>query len=436
MSRKILAWVLAGIISVLLISGCSSGAGEQSGTDSSQTKEEETDAGILPSDAGVGIAYAEGAEEYTAAFIRKLREYFTAAGVPGDKIGEKSGPAGEIAGYAKELIGSGCSVLIIGNADPKDVPGITNAADKAGVPVLYFGTDPGEEETSRWEKNKLKAAYVGSTFLEAPAKRADILEAVGLEEIDQSGDEEIGVLVLGSEEEKPGDIVNQETVNMLKERSLPVRLLSEEEEIGEETDTSEEAAPEEASEEEPEAEEEETEASEDTQDEEETDETDSDPAAARRDAAGEEVIRCMEEYGNELEVILCSDDTQALGALDAVRDEKRLVGHDVLILGFECSSESLREAAAGNIVSTFFRDFMEQSKITSETALALLRGESVQARTDLAYVSVTVDNAQEILDITLKALDSAGTDEEDGEASEDGENPEEGEDTEEDNTGE
>ena len=433
MSRKILAWILAGIISVLLISGCSSGAGEQNGTDAdaAQTGKEENGASVLPSEAGVGIAYTEGEEEYTAAFIQKLREYFTTAGVPEDQIREKSGSAGEIAGLAGELIDSGCSVLVIGNADPGDVPEITNAADKAGVPVLYFGTDPGEKETDRWEKKKLRAAYVGSTCQEAPAKRADVLEAVGLEEIDQSGDEEIGVIVLGSGEEKPGDAVNQETVNALKERGLPVLMLQEEsDESGEDTDTADEALTEEAADEEPERDEEEAGTAEEAQDEADTEETENDPAMARRDAAKEEVIRCMEEYGNELEVILCSDDTQALGALDAVSEEKRLVGHDVLIFGFECSSESLREAAAGNIISTFFRDFMEQSKITSEAALAFLKGESAQARTSCEYVSVTVDNAQEILDITLKALDAGGTDEgedTDSGETEDGEDPEEGE---------
>ena len=149
------------------------------------------------------------------------------------------------------------------------------------------------------------------------------------------------------------------------------------------------------------------------------------------------MIRCMEEYGKELEVILCSDDIQALGALDAVRDEKKLVGHDVMIFGFDCSSESLREAASGSIVNTFFRDFMEQSKTLSETALALLRGDSAKVRSSCEYVSVTVDNAQEILDITLKSLDAGQKDEEDEESSEDGEtgdaseeNETEGEDTE------
>ena len=423
MSRKILAWILTGIISVLLIGGCSAGTGGQNGTDTDtgQTNEEAA-ADALPSEIRVGIACAGADEEYPTAFINKIKEYFVAAGVVEGRITQKRGASEEIAGFARELIGSGCSVLVIGNADPKDVPGITDAADEAGAVVLYFGTDPGEAETARWEEKKLRASYAGSTYAEASSKRADVLETAGIEEIDQSGDEEIGVLVLGSGGEEPGDAVNQETLRILGERGLPVRMLEEEaDESGEETDTAEEA----------------DESGEETDTAEEANAAEEDPASNRRNEAREEVIRCMGGYGTALEGILCSDDIQALGALDAVRDEKKLVGHDVMIFGFDCTSESLREAASGSIVNTFFRDFMEQSKTLSETALALLRGDSAKVRSSCEYVSVTVDNAQEILDITLKSLDAGQKDGEDEESSEDGEtgdaseeNETEGEDTE------
>ena len=436
MSRKILAWILTGIISVLLIGGCSAGTGGQNGTDTdTEQTNEEAAADALPSEIRVGIACAGADEEYPSAFINKIKEYFVAAGVVEGRITQKRGAAEEIAGFARELIGSGCSVLVIGNADPKDVPGITDAADEAGAVVLYFGTDPGEAETARWEGKKLRASYAGSTYAEASSKRADVLETAGIEEIDQSGDEEIGVLVLGSGGEEPGDAVNQETLRILGERGLPVRMLEEEaDESGEETDTAEEA---DESGEETDTAEEADESSEETDTAEEANAAEEDPASNRRNETREEVIRCMEEYGKELEVILCSDDIQALGALDAVRDEKKLVGHDVMIFGFDCSSESLREAASGSIVNTFFRDFMEQSKTLSETALALLRGDSAKVRSSCEYVSVTVDNAQEILDITLKSLDAGQKDGEDEESSEDGEtgdaseeNETEGEDTE------
>ena len=92
MSRKILAWILTGIISVLLIGGCSAGTGGQNGTDTDtgQTNEEAA-ADALPSEIRVGIACAGADEEYPTAFINKIKEYFVAAGVVEGRITQKRG---------------------------------------------------------------------------------------------------------------------------------------------------------------------------------------------------------------------------------------------------------------------------------------------------------------------------------------------------------
>ena len=112
----------------------------------------------------------------------------------------------------------------------------------------------------------------------------------------------------------------------------------------------------------------------------------------------------MSDYGENLEVILCANDMQALGAWDAVNEEKRKVGHDVLIMGFDAVMDSLAEVAAGNIRSTFFNDFMEQSQNASTAVLAFLKGNGAGSQASMMseYVNVTVDNAQEILDIAGK----------------------------------
>ena len=125
-----------------------------------------------------------------------------------------------------------------------------------------------------------------------------------------------------------------------------------------------------------------------------------------RERAKEQVLDWMKEYGKQLDVILCADDMQALGAWDAVSEEKKRVGHDVLIMGFDSNTESLEEVAAGNIRSSFFNDFMEQSKNASDAVLAYLKGIEVQRCAMSEYVSVTVDNAQEILDISMKTQEN------------------------------
>ena len=77
-------------------------------------------------------------------------------------------------------------------------------------------------------------------------------------------------------------------------------------------------------------------------------------------------------------------------------------------MGFDAHTESLAEVAAGNIYSTFFNDFMEQSQNASNTVLAFLKGAGADQGAEMIseYVSVTVDNAQEILDIAGKMQES------------------------------
>ena len=367
MDRKIIAMILTGIISVLLITGCSSKneGKEVSGTDTTQAQEETAakpadSSVILPADARIGIAYAQDSSEFTTLFLNKVQGNLVAAGIPEESIERSVGSKEELADIAQELISSGCSVLMVGNADENNAPGITDAALKAGIPVLYFGTSPGEKEISRWKDKEMKAAFVGSTFANSAAKRAELIDNLGLEKADFDEDGEIGIAVLSTGEEMAGDQVNADTLKSLEELGVSFFELTpdDEEDVYKGTD---------------------------------------------REESKDQVITWMSDYGKELDIILCADDSQALGAAEAVNEEKKRVGHDVLIMGFDAYSDSLQEAAAGKIFSTFFNDFMDQSQNASNTVLAFLKGAGADQSSMISeYVSVTVDNAQEILDIAGK----------------------------------
>ena len=423
MYRKITGLLIAGIISVLLITGCSSGKEDLnvSNTDTTQIEAQtDGDGTPLPSESGIGIIYVPEKGEFTEAFIKKLKGYLLSAGVSEDRIEIRSGSSGEIAGIAKEMAGSGVTALIAGNISQEAAPAVTDAASKAGIPVLFFGADPGEKETQRWEKKKIRAAYVGSSYAEAAAKRADVLEGLGLENIDQNEDEEIRLVVLGSGEERPGDAVNTETISILEDRGFTLNVFEEpgsgedEDSTAEEENTEGEAAEEDTAVEENaegEAAEEDI-AVEENADAETAEEEMSPEEQRERDSARDLMISYMDEYGREIEVVMCSGDAQALGVMDAVNEEKRKVGHDVVILGFDCGPDSLREVAAGRIASTFFDNFLEQSKTASDLVLAMIRGDAVNSRNISEYVSVTVDNAQEIQDISMSVQDEDSEEEE------------------------
>ena len=376
---KIFALTLTGIISFVLVTGCSSSTGSTENPNADATQKEAgvvegktqgESAAVLPGEARIGIAYPEGDDEFTNLFITKTISYLVSAGIPEENITRMSGAEEELAENVKKLVDDKCSVLMVGGADENTAPGITDAAVKAKIPVVFFGTSPGEAEIARWESEGYRAAYVGSTYGQAAQKRADLLDGTDLEKLDPAKDDNVGLVVLSTEADKPGDAVNRDTLELVKELDHPIYVLTEEEEDSEASEEGESSREE------------------------------------VRERAKEQVLDWMKEYGKQLDVILCADDMQALGAWDAVSEEKRLVGHDVLIMGFDSNRESLEEVASGNIRSTFFNDFMEQSSNASNAVLAFLKGIAVEPVKTSEYVSVTVDNAQEILDISVTVQES------------------------------
>ena len=102
MNRKIIATILTGIITVLLITGCSSKTEDKdvsgAGTTQSEKKEEKKEENpvILPADSQIGIAYAEDSSEFMSFFLNKVQGNLVSAGIPEGSIERAQGSAEEL----------------------------------------------------------------------------------------------------------------------------------------------------------------------------------------------------------------------------------------------------------------------------------------------------------------------------------------------------
>lgn len=430
MNRKSIGLLLAFVTWFLLLTGCSAETG-QSGSGTGATNETAQEESVeiasgLPSEAKIGVVYARDIGTFSERFTGRLKGYLIQAGVSEDKIIERAVSAEELPDAVKDLVDEKCTVLVVDNAGDIPISSITDRASKAGIPILYFGMDPGEKERARWEKKGIKAAYVGGDDTKAAQMRADVLDKMDFSLIDLNEDREIGTIVIRDSDGSDAERINQETLKALEERHYTVNILDKDENeeddpSGEETDDTQEA-------DEPEEEEAED-GSPDGEDPEAASEepheaiweADASPEEIEKEATYELVISKMEEYGGDLELILCANDSQAAGAWKAVSEEKRLVGHDVLILGLGAGEETLQEVARGNITGTLFNNSMEQAKCAADYAISYIKGIDVPYYTAFDFVNVTVDNAQEILDILSLQSGSGSTGEEtaDEEASSD-----------------
>lgn len=421
MNRKSIGLLLAFVTWFLLLTGCSAETGQNgSGTGATneavQEESGETASG-LPSEAKIGIVYARDIGTFSERFTGRLKGYLVQAGVSDDNIIERAVSAEELPDAVKDLVEEKCLVLIVDNAGDIPISSITDRASKAGIPILYFGMDPGEKERARWEKKGIKAAYVGGDDTKAAQMRADVLDNMDFSLIDLNEDREIGTIVIRDSDGSDAERINQETLKALEERHYTVNILDKDENeeddpSGEETDDTQvvdEPEEEEAEDGSPDGEDPEA-ASEEPH--EAIWEVDASPEEIEKEAAYELVISKMEEYGGDLELILCANDSQAAGAWKAVSEEKRLVGHDVLILGLGAGEETLQEVARGNITGTLFNNSMEQAKCAADYAISYIKGIDVPYYTAFDFVNVTVDNAQEILDILSLQSGSGSTGEE------------------------
>ena len=420
MNRKSIGLLLAFVTWFLLLTGCSaetgqngSGTGATNETNEAVQEESGEIASGLPSEAKIGIVYARDIGTFSERFTGRLKGYLVQAGVSDDNIIERAVSAEELPDAVKDLVEEKCLVLIVDNAGDIPISSITDRASKAGIPILYFGMDPGEKERARWEKKGIKAAYVGGDDTKAAQMRADVLDNMDFSLIDLNEDHEIGTIVLRDSDGSDAERINLETLKALEERHYTVKILDENGEddpSGEEAeDTQEVDEPEEAEGETPDGEDPEA-AGEEPH--EAIWEVDASPEEIEKEAAYELVISKMEEYGGDLELILCANDSQAAGAWKAVSEEKRLVGHDVLILGLGAGEETLQEVARGNITGTLFNNSMEQAKCAADYTISYIKGIDVPYYTAFDFVNVTVDNAQEILDILSLQSGSGSTGEE------------------------
>ena len=421
MNRKSIGLLLAFVTWFLLLTGCSaetgqSGSGTGATNETAQEEAEEITSG-LPSEAKIGVVYARDIGTFSERFTGRLKGYLIQAGVSEDKIIERAVSAEELPDAVKDLVDEKCTVLVVDNAGDIPISSITDRASKAGIPILYFGMEPGEKERARWEKKGIKAAYVGGDDTKAAQMRADVLDKMDFSLIDLNEDREIGTIVIRDSDGSDAERINQETLKALEERHYTVNILDKDENeeddpSGEETDDTQvvdEPEEEEAEDGSPDGEDPEA-ASEEPH--EAIWEVDASPEEIEKEAAYELVISKMEEYGGDLELILCANDSQAAGAWKAVSEEKRLVGHDVLILGLGAGEETLQEVARGNITGTLFNNSMEQAKCAADYAISYIKGIDVPYYTAFDFVNVTVDNAQEILDILSLQSGSGSTGEE------------------------
>lgn len=108
--------------------------------------------------------------------------------------------------------------------------------------------------------------------------------------------------------------------------------------------------------------------------------------------------KLLANYGKDIELIICANDTVALGALKAIQDGGRTVGEDVFLIGVEGDAKALEKISAGEMSATVLCDKKTQTQRVAVLLLQLIKREDTVKHQYIDHVAVTKENVAKYLE--------------------------------------
>ena len=112
------------------------------------------------------------------------------------------------------------------------------------------------------------------------------------------------------------------------------------------------------------------------------------PGNWHEDEAQEIAASALAEYGDQIDVIICNNDSMAMGAASAIRTCGRTVGKDILLVGVDALEECQDMVRAGTMTGTVLNDYVTQSHKAVDVAIEALRGTPIEDYYWVDYVKV------------------------------------------------
>jgi ribose transport system substrate-binding protein/inositol transport system substrate-binding protein len=115
-----------------------------------------------------------------------------------------------------------------------------------------------------------------------------------------------------------------------------------------------------------------------------------------REGALELMENYIQEFGDEIQAVVCHNDEMALGAIQAL--EAAGMNDKVIVTGVDAIYDGCKAIKDGRYEYTVFQDATLEGGLAFEKALALAKGETLEEKeTFIDMVGVTADNVDEYL---------------------------------------
>ena len=233
------------------------------------------------------------------------------------------------------FLARGCDVLCVNLVDRTAAAVIADKAEAEGVPLVFFNRQPVEEDIQRWDR----IYYVGADARESGELQGKlVLDAwrADREALDRSGDGVLQYVMLEGEPGHQDSLLRTEySVKAVTDGGVEVEKLANE------------------------------------------------TANWNRAQAAARTAQWLEEFGDQIEVVLSNNDDMALGAIDALEATGRPLEDWPLIVGIDATEPALEAVADGQLYGTVFNDSRGQAQAILDLAMALCHGEDPAGAVEL-----------------------------------------------------
>ncbi len=103
----------------------------------------------------------------------------------------------------------------------------------------------------------------------------------------------------------------------------------------------------------------------------------------------------LQSHGREIQAVFAQNDEMAMGALLAI--ERAGLKDQIVVVGVDAIADGLQAVQAGRLDATVFQDAAGQGRTAVQTAVRILRGETVDEQVFIPFQLVTQDNVEQFL---------------------------------------
>ncbi len=334
-----------------MLAGCSTGKDISEVDNNSSDTTTETSIDNKYSDYKIGISvYAQG-DNYIDLYREKLSSVLIEQGFSEDNIiiDSAENDYDTQLQQVKDYIEQDVDVIVVNLVNTSEAGKITDLVVEAGTPLIYVNREPSSEEELRWKNGGWDVTYIGNEGRQAGTIQGEIIAELGLDTVDLNGNGQIDYIMMEGDPQNVEAIYRTEySIKALTDAGFRVNCL------------------------------------------------DDQVANWEKDVARQLVAEDLRQYGNDIEVVFCNNDAMALGALDAIEAEGRVVGDDIFLVGVDALSEAVDNIVKGKMTGTVLNDYVDQAESTVDVAKRYLNGESVEYYIGGDYIKVTLENASNL----------------------------------------